>query len=144
MSKKSRNFQNKIILNENDKIISNNEEVADIFNDYFANVANGIGKDYVFNPSDHPSLKMINAKQFEKNAFESQATDQETVSKIIDKFNPKKATCADKISVKLLKLTKDTIVEPITDLINTQSKPAFSQMLSKEIKFPLCLKKVML
>ena len=54
------------------------------------NVADGIGKDYVFNPSDDPSLKMIDAKQFEKDAFEFKPTDQETVSKIIDKFNPKK------------------------------------------------------
>ena len=44
------------------------------------------------------------------------------VLKLIDKFNPQKATGADKISVKLLKLTKDTIVEPITDLINTSIK----------------------
>ena len=47
LSKKSRNSQNKIILNENDKVVSNNEEVADVFNDYFGNVADGIGKDYV-------------------------------------------------------------------------------------------------
>ena len=50
--------------------MSNNEEVADIVDDYFVNVADGIGKDYVFNPSDHPSLKMIDAKQLEKDAFE--------------------------------------------------------------------------
>ena len=104
--KKAGNSLNKIILNENDKIISNNEEVAKRFNNYFVNVADGIGKDYVFNPQDHPSLKMINEKQFQKVKFEFKHTNQETVIKIIDKFNPKKATGADKISVKLLKLTK--------------------------------------
>ena len=46
LPKKAGNSQNKIISNENDKIISNNEEVAEIFNDYFVNVADGIGKDY--------------------------------------------------------------------------------------------------
>ena len=122
MSKKAGNSQNKIILNENDKIISNNEEVAEIFNDYFVNVADGIGKDYVFNPQDHPSLKMINEKQFQKDLFEFKPTNQENVTKIIDKFNPKKATGADKISVKLLKITKNTLAEPITDLINTSIK----------------------
>ena len=106
MSKKAGNSQNKIILNENDKIISNNEEVAEFFNDYFVNVADGIGKDYVFNPQDHPSLKMINENQFQKVSFEFKPTNQENVTKIIDKFNPKKATGADKISVKLLKITK--------------------------------------
>ena len=108
------------------------------------NVADGIGKDYVFNPSDHPSLKLIDAKQFEKDAFEFKPTDQETVSKIIDKFNPKKATGADKISVKLLKLTKDTIVEPITDLINTSIKTCIFPNAIKRAQVSLCLKKMML
>ena len=53
-------------------------------------MADGIGKGYVFNPSYHPSLKMIDDKQFEKDAFEFKPTDQEIVSKIIDKLNPKK------------------------------------------------------
>ena len=75
---------------------------------YFVNVADGIGKDYVFNPQDHPSLKMIDEKQFQKDSFEFKPTNQETVTKVIDKFNPKKATGADKISVKLLKLKKKT------------------------------------
>ena len=66
---------------------------------------------------------MIDDKQFEKDAFEFKPTEQETVSKLIDKLNPpKKATGADKISVKLLKLTKNTIVEPITKLINHSIK----------------------
>ena len=47
----------KLFLNENDKIISNNEEVAVIFNDYFVTVADGTGKDNVFNPSDHDSCQ---------------------------------------------------------------------------------------
>ena len=65
---------------------------------------------------------MINGKQFQKDSFEFKPTNQETVTKVIDKFNPKKATGADKISVKLLKLTKNTLAEPITDLINTSIK----------------------
>ena len=122
MSNKAGNSQNKFILNENDKIISNNEEVAEFFNNYFVNVADEIGKDYVFNAQDHPSLKMINEKQFQKDSFEFKPTNQETVAKIIDKFHPPKATGADKISDKLLKLTKNTLAEPITDLINTSIK----------------------
>ena len=66
-------------------------------------MADGIGKDNVFNPSDHPSLKMLDGKQFEKDAFESKPTDQETVSKIINKFNPKNATGADKKAIEAYK-----------------------------------------
>ena len=62
------------------KIISNNEEVVEIFNSYFLNVADGIGKDYVLNLSDHPSLKMIAGKQLDKDTFDFKPTDQKTVS----------------------------------------------------------------
>ena len=41
---------NKIILFENDRIISYNEEVAEFFNNYLVNVVDGIRKDYVFDP----------------------------------------------------------------------------------------------
>ena len=57
LSRKAGNSQNKIILNENEKIISNNEEVAIIFNSYFVNVADGIGKDYVLIPQITQVLK---------------------------------------------------------------------------------------
>ena len=140
--KKAGNSLNKIILNENNKIISNNEEVAKNFNNYFVNVADGIGKDYVFNPQDHPSLKMINEKQFQKVKCEFKHTNQETVTKIIDKFNPKKATGADKISVKLLKLTKNTLDEPITDLINTSIKTCTFPNCAKRAQVAPLFKKV--
>ena len=45
-------------------------------------------------------------------------TNETFVSKVIDKFNVKKATGVDKISVKLLKLGKPSLVNPITNLIN--------------------------
>ena len=86
------------------RLFQKNEEVAEIFNNYFVKVADGIGKDYVFNPQDHPSLKMINEKQFQKDSFEFKPINQENVTQNIDKFKPKKATGAGKISVKLLKL----------------------------------------
>ena len=40
------------------------------------------------------------------------------VSKVIDKFNVKKATGVDKISVKLMKLGKISLLSPITKIIN--------------------------
>ena len=44
-------------------------------------MADRIGKDYVFNPSDNPSLKMIDEKEFEKDTFDFKPTDQETILK---------------------------------------------------------------
>ena len=86
---------------------------------------------------------MINEKQFKK-SFEFKPTNQETVTIVIDKFNPKKATGADKISVKLLKLTKNTLAEPITDLINTSIKTYTFPNGAKRAQFALCLRKIML
>ena len=48
---------------------------------FFVNVAENIGKDYVFYPNDHPSITKIENKNFNKEAFEFKPTDHETVSK---------------------------------------------------------------
>ena len=64
LSKKACNSQNKTILNG-----SNTGEVSEIFKSYFVNVAYEIGKNYIFNPSNHPSLEMIDDKNFEKDVF---------------------------------------------------------------------------
>ena len=119
LSKRSNQGQSKIILTEDNEAISNDSEVAETFNNYFVNVAEDIGKDYMFDPKDHPSLNKIKELNLKKDAFSFKLTDESSVSKIIDKFNPKKATGGDKISVKLLKLGKPSLLKPITTLINT-------------------------
>ena len=45
LSKKGSGGGSEIILSENEKIISDQREVCDIFNNYFVNVAKDIGKD---------------------------------------------------------------------------------------------------
>ena len=81
-------------------------------------VAKEIGKDYNFDQNNHPSLEKIEEKNFPKENFEFKSTNDTVVSKIINKFNVKKATGVDKISVKLMKLSKESIVTPITKIIN--------------------------
>ena len=80
------------ILNEDNTAISNDTEVAETFNNYFVSVAEVNGKDYIFDPQNHPSLKKIEELNIINDPFEFKNTDEKTVSKIIDKFNPKKAT----------------------------------------------------
>lgn len=96
--KKSIGTSNNIILNEQNNIISEDEQVANIFNELFVNVAKGIGKDYTFDLNNHPSLNKI-----AQDDFICITTDKKTVSKIIDNFSIKKSTGADKISAKILK-----------------------------------------
>ena len=89
-------------------------------------------------PQNHPSLKKIEELNLINDPFEFKHTDEKAVSKIIDKFNPKKATGGDKISVKLLKLGKPALVTPITNLINsTISVNIFPNGLKKAQVTPL-------
>jgi hypothetical protein len=44
-SKKSCSSNNNIILQEGENIVSDNQEVAEVFNEFFVNVARDIGKD---------------------------------------------------------------------------------------------------
>ena len=46
-------------VKENDKTISDDLDIADIFNNFFANVAGDIGVDFIFNSQEHPSLRRI-------------------------------------------------------------------------------------
>jgi hypothetical protein len=52
-------MRQKIVLNESDKIVNDQKEVANHFNNFFSTVAENIGKDTVYDPSDHPSLIAI-------------------------------------------------------------------------------------
>ena len=70
-----------------------------VFDSYFVSVAEDIGKNYVFDPPNHPSLKKIEELNSKKDSFEFKQTDENTVFKTTDNFNHKKATGADKISV---------------------------------------------
>ena len=58
-------------------------------------------------------MQKIEDKNFVKNNFEFKSTNE-----VIDKFNVKKATGVDKISVKLMKLGKISLLLPITKIIN--------------------------
>ena len=49
-------------MQEGENIVSDNHEAAEVFNDFFVNVARGIGKDYIFDEKNHPSLKKIEDK----------------------------------------------------------------------------------
>jgi hypothetical protein len=53
-----------------------------------------------------PACKNIEDKNFVKNSFELKSTNETFVSKVIDKFNVKKAT-----GVKLMRLEKNMVVK---------------------------------
>ena len=66
--------------------------MADIFNDFFANVARDVGGDFIFDSQGHPSLGRIREQGFQSGSFSFQPTCTDHVSKIIDKLSIEKAT----------------------------------------------------
>ena len=57
------------MLNESDKIVNDQKEVVNHFNNFFSTVAENIGKDTVYDPSDHPSLIEIKKQNDCTNRF---------------------------------------------------------------------------
>ena len=118
MSKKARKGQSSIVLKEKDQIITDEKDVANIFNDFFVNVAKDIGQNFMFDKENHLSINKILEKNFGSEVFNFRPTDQKTISKIINNFNVKKVSGFDQISIKILKLGKQSLVPLLTDLVN--------------------------
>ena len=132
LSKTSCKGQNSIVLKEIDKIVTNEKEVADIFNDFFVNVAKDIGQNYTFDRANHPNINTILDQNFGTDVFTFRPTDQKTVSKIIRKFNVKKASGFDQISIKLLKRGQQSLVPLLTNLVNNT---IMSDIVPERLKF---------
>lgn len=113
--------QKDVILQENNNIITNQEEICEVFNNFFVNVAKNIGDQNIKIDKTHPSINAINEKY--SNATKShqlilKPIDESFVSKRISNINAKKATGVDNISPKLLHYAKPVIAKPISDLVN--------------------------
>ena len=117
-SKKGSSGEQKIVLNESDKIVNDQKEVANHFNNLFSTVAENIGKDTVYDPSDHPSLKEIKKQNDCTNKFVFEKVTTDKVEKIINNINIKKATGADGIPAKIIKCSKSIIAPQITSILN--------------------------
>ncbi|XP_063436588.1 uncharacterized protein LOC134718019 [Mytilus trossulus] len=113
--------QKETILQENNKIITNQQEISEIFNDFFVNVAKNIGDNNVQVNDKHPSIEAISNKYSNgstSNKLIFQPINEEFVSKRIGKINVKKATGIDGISPKILHAAKPVVIKPITQLVN--------------------------
>ena len=87
LTNKGRHFENNIILCNNDEIINNQSDVAEIFNNYFVNVAIGIGSESCNVGDNHPSIQAIRENQcnFEGNLSFTEISD-DFVEKQINKI----------------------------------------------------------
>ena len=111
-------IQKDTILLENDKLINDQQEVCNISNDSFVNVAKNVGENSIPINEEHPSLLKIKENLTVKSDLQFKPVDEEFVNKQIGRLNAKKATGHDGISSKILKFARPVIVKPKTNLIN--------------------------
>jgi hypothetical protein len=90
-----------IILTDDDRIVNDENEVAETFNEFFVNVAKDIGKDSCAVNQEHPGIKVISEHSYSENKLKFESIDISFVEKQIDKMNVNKATGKDGIAVKI-------------------------------------------
>ena len=136
-----------IILCENDKIVSDQGEVCNIFNTYFVNVAKEIGNDATQYDQDflnQPSIQKIleNTPKDSNEEFSFKPTTETYVHKVISNLDPKKATVVDNISAKILKSCVSSVSGTISNHINATYKSSkFLSGLKRAQVVPLFKKK---
>ena len=127
MTNKGTGVRKNIILSENQCLVSDQNQVCNTFNTFFVNVAKKIGIDSIDVNDNHPSIVKISECVQEKNRIQSNActspfsfqpVDADFVSKCISKLDIKKATGIDGISAKIMKLSYEHILKPLTNVIN--------------------------
>ena len=124
---------NKLLLIENDRIITDDKVLADKMNNYFSNITNSLNIFHwpepfngennaiahaVFKYKDHPSVLKIKSMNTGAKKFEFNQILPETVYQNVKKLDQSKSTRGD-IPIKIIKETIDFIGIPLTDCLNT-------------------------
>ena len=128
--------KNKIVLIEDETIISNDLEVAETMNEFFVSVTDSLGTNEnsgyenategitdpidkaVHKFSNHPSILKIKDQYQNAGSFYFQKVTPDAVDKEVRNLNPKKATTHKNIPPKILKSNSDVCVEPLTQIFN--------------------------
>ena len=121
-------LSNDIMLCENNSVVTNNETLVDIFNNFFENAIADIGlnenigeknlSEIICNYASHPSILKILSKQRSESNFSISHVDEKQVKKLLSQVNPKKSTGYDQFPSKLLKLIDNDLAPSMTSLIN--------------------------
>ena len=117
-----------VTLLENDEIVSDDKAVAEIFNDYFANITSSLGieetgsnvvsTDGVDDPVElaiikyslHPSIKRITENFHPAEKFEFRPCSPEEIMTQIERLDHKKASPIESIPAKVLKENSDLLL----------------------------------
>ncbi len=103
------------MLFKDDKIVSDPEIVASMFNDYFTTVTDGIEiteeingisiAEIIEKYKGHPSIIKIENK-YRGNAFTLKQVSVNNIEKLLSNMNPRKATGFDQLLPKLLRIAE--------------------------------------
>ena len=118
---------NDIMLKEGNDIVIENNDIANVFNEYYKYITDHIGfndsssgldiNDIIFKYNDHESVKLI--KDMDNgDTFALKTLTVKQIYDILSKVNPKKATGFDELPPKLLYLARNELAPSITSIIN--------------------------
>ena len=131
---------------ENEHMITNTNEIAGIFNNYYINIVeftSGKAPSNVANqmPSlvspkniidailddykNHPSVKAIRNQNISNKLFSFKEVEEDEIYKILLSIKHAKYTGENKITPKFVKATADILVKPFTKMINRIIKECF-------------------
>ena len=96
--KKNKNL-GKIIVKEGDETITDNHQIANIFNNYFSNIASNISfndditsaGDAIIDHQNHPSISKIREKYAMKDDFDFKSVSEELIDKKLRSINNRKS-----------------------------------------------------
>ena len=127
-SKSSSNNGNRIILRDNEKVVSNPIEVANIFNEYFASIAeysdiyDGLDElslhEAIQKHADHDSIQNIKDNVIRENVFHFYPVTSETIKTYISKLQTNKAVGYDGIHPMFLKLSSNNMHSSLAFIFN--------------------------
>ena len=127
MTDKNNKNGGKIILQEGETTITDNHQIANIFNDYFSNIASNIGfndditsaRDAIIDHQNHPSILKIREKYAIKDdAFDFNPVSEELIDMKLRSINNRKSQGYDNIPGKLLRLAHAPLAPHLTYLVN--------------------------
>ena len=131
---------NKITLLEGEEIISEDQEIAEIFNAYFANIVVNLDiegfvtSDYSYDPEldyvaniivkfkNHPSILTIKERVKIEKCFSFRPVDESVRCDKIDSLNKSKPTTYNNIPTRILVDNKDIISPFITEMYNESNR----------------------
>ena len=118
------------MLEENNTIIRDNKEIANIFNDFFVNIIErSTGKkvdtssknesieNIILKYKDHPSIKSIKNLHSDK-TFSMPFAKEGNIKRILLSLNPRKGPGSDKIPPKIVIRSAELLCKPLTNIIN--------------------------